>query len=75
MSPFFTVTKISSTLFPTPLILHQGLNQIGVVLELRIHHFNVLVVLPEKTTKVDKRRSDFLSQNANSFGLVLCDSS
>lgn len=47
MAFLLAVAEVIPALLPTALVLHQQLDQVGVVLELRVHHLYVLVVFSE----------------------------
>lgn len=61
MPPFFVIAKVVSSLLPTFFVLHQGFNQVRVVLELRVHHLNVFIVFSKKSAETHERRPYFLS--------------
>ena len=56
------VEEVGETLGPAILEFDQNLDQLGVVLELWIDHFNVLVVLTQQSLEVVKGFLDSLSQ-------------
>ena len=56
------VEEVGETLGPAILEFDQNLDQLGVVLELWIDYFNVLVVLTQQSLEVVKGFLDSLSQ-------------
>ena len=46
------VQEVGQTLRPTVLKFHQDLHQLHIILQLRVHHFDVLVVLAKESLEV-----------------------
>lgn len=59
------VAEVISALLPAALVLHQQLDQVGVVLELRVHHLDVLVVFSKEGADVGEGATDLLTQDAD----------
>ena len=53
--------EVRETLTPAIFELHQDFYQLGVVLELWIHHLNILVVLAQETFEVSEGLLDSVS--------------
>ena len=64
------IEEIVLPLLPSLLVLRQCLHELRVVLELRIHHFNVLLVLPQKDSNIVKSCSNLLCEHSYSFRLL-----
>lgn len=63
------VTEITLSLLPAPFKLHQRLHQLRVVLQLRIHYLNVLIVSSEQLSQLHKRLSYLFRQFPHSMRL------
>lgn len=61
------VKEVSQTLTPTILELNEDLNQFDVVLQLRVHDFDVLVVLAQQVFKVIEGFLDSFGKVSYSF--------
>ena len=70
MALLLAVAEVVRPLLPRFLVLHQSLHQVAVVLELRVHHLDVLVVLSQQGAQVGEGRPDLFSQNADGLRLV-----
>ena len=71
----FAVEEVGQALAPAVFELDQDLHQLDVVLQLRVDHFNVLVVLAQQRLEVSKRFLDALSQISDGFRLGGADPS
>jgi hypothetical protein len=69
LDAFLFVDEVGQALRPCVLKLYQNFNKLYVVLQLWIHHLNVLFVFSEQISKVLKRVFDLLSEVADGFRL------
>lgn len=67
------VAEVVAALLPAALVLHQQLHQVRVVLELRVHHLDVLVVLAQQRAQAGEGAPDLLAEDADGLGLVARD--
>ena len=61
MTLLLAVAEVITTLLPAALVLHQELDQVGVVLQLRVHHLDVLVVFAQERANVGEGTSDLFA--------------
>lgn len=70
----FVIHKVSQTLRPSILELHQDLNQLDIVFQLWINDFNILFILLEEVSKVLESFLYANGEGANCFRLMGTDS-
>lgn len=75
MTFLFTVAEVIRTFLPRFFILHQSLDQICVIFELRVYHFYIFIVFSKQGAYISERRSYFLTQNADGLRLIFSNAS
>lgn len=71
----FMIHKISQTLCPSILELHQNLNQLDIIFQLWINHFDILFILLKEVAEVLESFLYANSEGTNRFRLMRTDSS
>lgn len=73
LSELLAVHEVGQALRPAVFELHQRFNQVTIVTQLRVYHFNVLLILAQKLPQVLQRLLDAFGQVAGGLGLNRTD--